>query len=375
MRRFALHALILLLVLLGKITEARAQQVHALWGFEADGPFSGTLAHTTTALKENFINAVFADKLDPELMNSLRTAGIKVYATVQVFGGHSAWKTYPQLRPVNSEGEPLPSKYGSGICPTQRWYWPRILGRISQKLQAGYDGVWLDFIRFGSYWEAPQPQLEQLCFCDSTLADFSKASGIAIPQDTVSVDSLILVTNSNALAHRDSLFRRPLTTAEKASWILTHHERDWYDYKKNVITDFVKQAKERFAKRPGKTLGLFVVPWRRNEQSDAITRVFGQDVMALRDHVDVFSPMLYHELRGRPLAWIGGFVKYMAILTKKPVLPIIQSELGQEHRVSDEEFAAAILTALDPPSKGVIIFRQTTLVEAKQLAVLRAAWK
>ena len=85
--------------------------------------------------------------------------------------------------------------------------------------------------------------------------------------------------------------------------------------------------------------------------------------------------MLYHELCGRPVAWIGGFVKYAAKLTNKPVWPIIQSQLGEEHHVSDEEFAAAVLTALDPPSQGLIVFRQQPLLDAKQLAVLCAAWQ
>lgn len=228
---------------------ASAQSIHAIWGFAPEGPFSGTPAQTAAALRDNGINAVFVDRLDPALFKTLKASGSKVFTTIQVFGDHAAWTRHPQLRPVNSSGAPLPAKYGSGICPTQRWYWPTILRRVSQKLDAGFDGVWLDFIRFGSYWEDPKPKLEQTCFCDSTLADFSRVTGIV------------------------------------------------------------------------------------------------------------------------------DFVKYTAELTSKPVWPIIQSDLGEEHRVSDEEFAAAVLGALAPPSQGVIIFQQKPLLEARQLLVLRETWK
>jgi len=352
-----------------------AQQIHALWGFTADGPFSGSTQQTIAALKDNAINAVFVDRLDPALMKTLRASGIKIFSTVQVFGDHSLWKTYPQLRPVNREGELAPAKYGSGICPTQRWYWPTILQKISRKAGAGYDGVWLDFIRFGSFWEEPNPRLQQLCFCDSTLADFSKVTGIAIPAQVAEADTLAADEQNHHSENADTIRMRPMTTAEKAEWILSNHSVEWTKYKTGVITDFVKLAKEEIAKRPEKVLGIFSVPWRRNEFGDAIVTVIGQDYAALRDHVDVFSPMLYHELCGRPLSWIGSFVKHTSNLIKKPVWPIIQTDLGKDHLVTDEEFATAVLNALDPPSKGVIIFRQQTLIEAKQLPTLRAVWK
>jgi len=352
-----------------------SQQIHALWGFTPDGPFSGSSQQTIAALKDNAINAVFVDRLDLALMKTLRASGIKVFSTVQVFGDHSLWKTYPQLRPMNREGELAPAKYGSGICPTQRWYWPTILQKISRKASAGYDGVWLDFIRFGSLWEEPNPRLQQLCFCDSTLADFSKVTGITIPEQVVEADTLAANVHNHHSENADTIRTRPMTSAEKAEWILSNHLVEWAKYKTGVITDFVKLAKEEIAKRPEKLLGIFSVPWRRNEFGDAIITVIGQDYAALREHVDVFSPMLYHELCSRPLTWINSFVKHTSNLTKKPVWPIIQTDLGKDHQVTDEEFANAVLNALDPPSKGVIIFRQQTLIEAKQLPTLRAVWK
>lgn len=352
-----------------------AQQVHALWGFTLEQPFGGSPQHTIAALKDNAINAVFVDRLDPAMIKPLHASGIKVFSTVQVFGDHSLWKTYPQLRPVNREGELASAKYGSGICPTQRWYWPTILQKISRKAGAGYDGVWLDFIRFGSSWEEPSPRLQQFCFCDSTLADFAKVTGIAIPEQVAEVDSLAANLQNHHSENADTIRTRPMTTAEKAEWILLNHSPEWTKYKTGVITDFVKLAKEEIAKRPEKLLGIFSVPWRRNEFGEAIVTIIGQDYAALRDHVDVFSPMLYHELCGRPLTWIGSFVKHASNLTKKPVWPIIQTDLGKDHQVTDEEFATAVLNALDPPSKGVIIFRQQTLIDAKQLPTLRAVWR
>ena len=378
MKRFSFKTLFLGgFILVFAANPSWAQQVHALWGFSPTGPFSGTMEETIAALQDNGVNAIFANKVEPELMTTLQAAGIKVYTTVSVFGDHSVWKRYPRLRPVDRHGNHLPAEYGSGICPTQRWYWRRILRKVANRRDAGFDGVWLDFIRFSTLWEEPNPTLKQTCFCDSTLVDFSRVTGIEFPQDTVVVkkDSLLANAISPDSANGDHVIVRSLSNREKAAWILKKHRRAWWKYKTGVISDFVAAARKVVNRKPNMILGLFAVPWKRNEFNYAMLYVIGQDYRQLRKHVDVFSPMLYHELAGRSTDWIPEFVQYTAKETNKPVWPIIQSDLGDEHRVPDDEFAAAVLGALEPPSAGVIIFKQESLVEAIQLRVLRSAWR
>ena len=142
-----------------------------------------------------------------------------------------------------------------------------------------------------------------------------------------------------------------------------------------MIADFAARAKAQFSAKPHLTLGAFVVPWQREEFGYAMLDHFGQDYRKLQEHIDIFSPMLYHELCGRNTEWVARFTDYLAAETKKPVLPIIQCDLGAEHRVSDDELAGAILNALDAPSQGVIIFNYKALLEAKQTRILTSAWQ
>lgn len=366
MKPLSLHPLLIVLGITLCTNPLVAQPTRALWGFEATGAFGGTPQETVAALHELGANAVFSNKLSPELLRALQAANIKVYTTVNVFGDHTLWKRYPHLRPMTSEGELLAPEQGHGLCPTQRWYWPRVLRVLGQRLDAGYDGVWLDFIRFSGFWEEARPKLERTCFCDSTLADFSRTTGIAFPAE---------LPPASLNASADSTHARDWDNAAKAAWILANHRSAWRSYTSNVIADFVRQAKETLVKKNANaTLGLFVVPWQRDEFNAAILEVLSQDYRKLREHADVFSPMLYHELCSREVEWIARFVVYTARETSKPVWPIIQSDLGKEHRVSDDTFAAAVLSALDPPSQGVIIFNHKALLEAKQTRILGSLW-
>lgn len=345
---------------------AFAQPIRALWGYEPEAQASPTEA--AEALQELGANAVFMNNASPPLLQALRAANIKIFTTLNVFGDHSVWARYPQLRPVDSNGDLLPAKAGNGICPTQRWYWPRILQGLQQKIDAGYDGVWLDFIRFSGHWEEARPKLQPTCFCDSTLADFSRATGITIPPD---------LEKQEAQAHNNGGDDEPALrskNAAQAAWILKHHRRAWRNYLAGVIAAFAARAKTQTAKQQV-VLGAFVVPWQREEFGFAILDQLGQDYRKLREHIDIFSPMLYHELCGRETDWVARFVDYTAAETQKPVLPIIQCEFDREHPVSDDEFAGAILNALDEPSQGVIIFKYTALLEAKQVRILSSAWR
>jgi len=344
-----------------------AQPIRALWGYEVSAQTPAKEA--VEALQDLGANAVFMDEAPQSLLLALHAANIKVYTTINVFGDYSAWKRYPELQPVTSAGALMPARAGAGICPTQRWYWPRLLRALQQKAESGYDGIWLDFLRFGGHWEETRPQLEHLCFCDSTLADFTRATGIALPQDREEPHALAHSSDSSAVSDPYA------HNAAHAAWILSHHRREWRAYMSNVIAAFAARAKAQLAAKPQIVLGAFVVPWQREEYGMAMLDYFGQDYRKLREYIDIFSPMLYHELCGRDTDWVARFVDYTAAETKKPVLPIVQCELGKEHRVSDDEFAGAILSALDAPSQGVIIFNYKALVEGKQLRILTPAWQ
>jgi hypothetical protein len=99
--------------------------------------------------------------------------------------------------------------------------------------------------------------------------------------------------------------------------------------------------------------------------------VIGQDVRALGRCVDVFSPMVYHRMCGRPPSWIAEVVQEERDLSGKPVWPIVQA-VDEPSPLSPEEYAAALDAALGSAADGVIVFTLQAAVDGAKLAVTRA---
>jgi len=132
--------------------------------------------------------------------------------------------------------------------------------------------------------------------------------------------------------------------------------------------------------RPDAILGLFGVPWRPADHDGAILKIVGQDYNALGEHVDVFSPMVYHMMCGRPLSWIGevveevhNVVEEVHNLTGKPVWPIIQSVDQPSAPLSAEEYGQALDIALSgPASEGVLVFQMESALDEAKLEVTKS---
>jgi len=165
------------------------------------------------------------------------------------------------------------------------------------------DGVWLDFIHWPGRWEKPKSRLYPTSFDAGTLNRFRADTGISAPPDEL-----------------------------LATWA-----QEWQAWHCEQITDWVAQAAALVRLvAPGTTLGLFSVPW----QEAVLVRVMGQDLLALAAHVDVFSPMVYHRMCGRPVEWSTGVAGEVAAKTGRPVWPIIQA-VDEPDTLPDDEFNAA----------------------------------
>jgi hypothetical protein len=101
-----------------------------------------------------------------------------------------------------------------------------------------------------------------------------------------------------------------------------------------------------------------------------LTRVIGQNLAALATHVDVFSPMVYHRMCGRPVEWIAEVTAEVAARTRRSVWPIIQA-VDEPDDLPDGEFDAAIRTAMGEPAGGVILFHLKGTLQGNRLAVAR----
>ncbi len=299
-------------------------------------------------LKTYDINSVFGGHDDAGFVEACHQNGIRVYAEAAIFFGEKYWKEHPESRPITASGEPLEKiEWYAGVCPNQPWLWEEKLEAIRKMVrETKVDGIWLDFIRYPCHWEVKEPKLDQTCFCPVCLKQFQEDTGIRIPAEMK-------------------------TAKARAQWILQHHREKFVEWKCDRIALFVRKAREVIkAERPEVLVGLFGVPWMPSDFDDAIHVIIAQDYRKLAPHVDVFSPMVYHRMCNRDVKWIGAATKYLAKVTKKPVVPIIQA-CSLPDQLPFAEFKQAIDVALSPPSAGMIIFNVKYLLDEEKLEALR----
>lgn len=325
-------------------------KVKALYGFSPElEPFRSLRPGQMVNLLRHWgADAVFGGHQDEGFVAAAHGAGLPVYAEFGCFVRQQWWETHPDSRPLTAEGEPLPVvEWYAGVTPSIPAVREGLLEQLGRLVREhDVDGVWLDFIRWPSRWESPQPRLYQTSFDPISLRLFSQETGLDLPE------------------------REPQAAA---ALILARHAAAWTAWKCRQITSWVAQARQVVAAQARRPclLGLFGVPWPRDEREGAITRIMGQDFAALGAHVDVFSPMVYHRMCGRPVSWIAEIADHVGQLSGKPVWPIIQT-MSQPDALSDDEFAQAMDAALEAPgSSGVVLYNLKGAVDEGRLDAIR----
>jgi len=323
----------------------------SLYGFSPKlAPFVGKTPAEQVAVLQSWGNTVvFGGYQNPAFVDAVHEAGLKIYAEYGCFVGENWWTKVPDSRPITDEGEPLEADdWYHGVNPTTpQVRQERLEGLEKLVTQHAIDGVWLDFIRWPCHWKSPDPPLPRTSFDPYTLALFSRNKGIDLPTgDAVTV----------------------------ARTVLDHFEDEWTSWRCEQITSWAAEAKAVLKRlRPDAILGLFGVPWRLADHDGAILKIVGQDYRALGEHVDVFSPMVYHLICGRPPSWIGEVIEEVHNLTSKPVWPIIQSVDQPLAHLSAEEYGHALDVALrNPASEGVLVFQMESALDEAKLEVTKS---
>ncbi len=309
--------------------------MRALYGYDAQlAPFVGQSATEQADLLRSWgVTAIFGGYEDAALVDALHVVGSKIYAEFNCFARPAYWEQFPDSRPTTAAGTPLePEDWYHGANPTHAGLRQHRLDALADLLRTyPVDGVWLDFIRWPCHWESNQPNLPQTSFDAATVDQFCRDTGITLPD-----------TNP-ALA------------------ILTQHRAAWAEWKCAQVLSWVAAARALVDEiRPNATLGLFGIPWRAGDFGGAIHGIIGQDFAALATHIDIFSPMTYHLMCGRPATWIGDIAHEFQRQTGKPVCPIIQS-VDSPTSLSVADYGAALNIAAQ--ADGVIVFTLKGVVE------------
>lgn len=324
--------------------------VKAVYGVRSDLPiFAGkSPAELADSLQSWGVNAVFGGYEDSNLVGELHRRGIRVFAEIGLFVGADLWERFPWARPIKADGKPLEKiEWYAGVNPAVPEVQEYRLRQLEHLLRAyPVDGVWLDFIRWPAKWERPDPILPETSFDPFTTDLFSKTTGIQIPGNLVDIPS-------------------------RAAWVLQNHRREWTAFRCDVIRDFVARARAVCdSVREGVLLGAFIVPWTDRDFDGALTRVVGQDLPTLGPLLDVISPMVYHRLCGREVAWIEDVSGWQHRASGRPVWPIVQS-VDEPEPIAPGEFEEALRAALRAEgSEGVIVFTLGK-TSAEKIRVLR----
>ncbi|MCX7919745.1 MAG: hypothetical protein N3A72_09120 [bacterium] len=325
----------------------------AIYGLKSDlSQFLGlTPEQVADQLKSWGITAVFGGYENQELVAALHKQRISVYAEIAIFAGEKYWKSHPESRPITDKGIPLEKdQWYAGVCPNQDWLREEKLNQI-RTLCRNYqvDGIWLDFIRYPCHWEVKQPRFDRTCFCRVCLNKFQKETGIRIPNHLTSV-------------------------VDTAKWLVTVKKDEWNKWRCQQITSFVQQARKVIKQEnPQIVVGMFGVPWREQEVdfNYAIIEYIAQDYRALAKEIDIFSPMVYHKMCGHEIGWITDITKYLADLTNRPVVPIVQA-CSIPETIDNMEFSKVLTAGLAEPSSGVIIFTLDYLNKENKIETMKS---
>jgi hypothetical protein len=235
------------------------------------GPYGGgALAHVGR-LAEHGANACWFHMFDEAAFEACQGHGIAACVEFKTF--RADFDANPELIPIGADGRPI--RYGAlvqGVCLSQ----PAFLEQTEASLRAGVRdfqpaGIWLDYLTYAGWFEVPDPDLQESCFCPGCIATFCEQTGIDAP-----------------------------TPAE----ILGRHAARWAQHKCERIAGFgAHYAQIIRAALPQCVIGAYMCPWTPAEFDGALTRIFAQDYALLAPAIDVFTPLIYGTKSGRPASW------------------------------------------------------------------------
>lgn len=285
-------------------------------------PFFGPYGSSALPFIERFAahgaNAFWFHGFDAAAIEACARHAIAACVEFKTFRADFAAR--PELIPIGVDGRPI--RYGDlvqGVCLSQHDF----LAETEDHLRDGLRrfapaGIWLDYLTYAGWFEMPDPDLQESCFCPACIAEFCAATGIdaTTPQQ--------ILTTAAAAWQRHKCQRIAHFAAHYAALIRSHH--------------------------PGCVVGAYMCPWTPDEYDGALKRIFAQDYDLLAPSIDIFTPLIYATKSGRLSRWGRDF------LTQAPAF--IPSNRKVQLILDALDFPASLLetASATPPSWGVQLF-------------------
>jgi hypothetical protein len=240
------------------------------------GPYGRNALDYAERLPSYGANAAWFHMFDAEAFEICARHGLAACVEFKTF--RADFDQHPELIPIGVDGKPI--RYGrlvQGVCLSQ----PAFLAKTEEALVAGLEsyqptGIWLDYLTYAGWFEEPDPDLQESCFCPACIADFCEKTGI---------------------------------DAETPQAILENHAAAWTQHKCERIAAFGRHYAEIIrARLPGCVIGAYMCPWTPTEFDSALTRIFAQDYELLAPAIDIFTPLIYAKKSGRSPAWAAEWL-------------------------------------------------------------------
>jgi hypothetical protein len=241
------------------------------------GPYgSGALGYVDR-LAQYGANTCWFHMFNPEAFEACAKHSIAACVEFKTF--RADFDQFPELIPIGVHGEPI--RYGrlvQGVCLSQTAF----LEETEASLLAGVQtyqpaGIWLDYLTYAGWFETPEPDLQESCFCDDCIQTFCEDTAI---------------------------------DATSPGEILGHYAKEWTRHNCERIAGYAAHYAEIIrAQLPNCVIGAYMCPWTPGEYDGALSRIFAQDYGLLAPSIDVFTPLIYVEKSGRSPDWGRQFLE------------------------------------------------------------------
>jgi hypothetical protein len=244
-------------------------------------PLFGPYGRDAIAFADRFAvhgaNAAWFHGFDPSAFEACHRHGIAPCVEFATF--RADFDARPKLIPSGVDGRPI--RYGrlvQGVCLSQQTFLDEIEGELIAGVQAFRPaGIWLDYLTYAGWFETPEPDLQDTCFCPACIAEFCEATGV------------------------DATTPREILRVAGDAWARHKCQR--------VARFAMRYAEIIRAHLPECIIGAYMCAWTPDEFDGALTRIFAQDYALLAPAIDVFTPLIYAAKSGRTAGWGRDFLE------------------------------------------------------------------
>ncbi len=235
------------------------------------GPYGSSALAVIDRLRGSGANALWFHGFNAQAFDACAQHGISACVEFKTF--RADFDARPELVPIGVDGQPIRyERLVQGVCLSQREF----LAETEEHLRTGLRdfepvGIWLDYLTYAGWFETPEPDLQESCFCTACVAEFCEATG---------------------------------TDAESPQEILAHHATAWRRHKCQRVAAFARHYADLIHQQlPDCIIGAYMCPWTPEEFDGALSRIFAQDYQLLAPAIDVFTPLIYAQKSGRAPEW------------------------------------------------------------------------